>query len=115
MQHDQLDAIYKRNEAGLLDLYFQNESPGNDREANWLPAPKRRVHNQHRIFSLNRKTRLSEMAAGMSWLGGQSYLKTHACATLVALRGALSGPIGSLVAETGVKAWRAEFKPTCAT
>jgi hypothetical protein len=23
-----------------LDLYFQNESPGKDKEANWLPAPK---------------------------------------------------------------------------
>jgi hypothetical protein len=23
-----------------LTLYFQNESPGKDKEANWLPAPK---------------------------------------------------------------------------
>jgi hypothetical protein len=25
---------------GSVDLYFQNESPGADKEANWLPAPK---------------------------------------------------------------------------
>ncbi len=25
---------------GTLTLYFQNESPGKDKEANWLPAPK---------------------------------------------------------------------------
>jgi len=25
---------------GSLDLYFQNESPGKDKEVNWLPAPK---------------------------------------------------------------------------
>jgi hypothetical protein len=24
----------------LARLYFQNESPGADKEANWLPAPK---------------------------------------------------------------------------
>jgi hypothetical protein len=31
---------FKANADGSLELYFQNESPGKDKETNWLPAPK---------------------------------------------------------------------------
>jgi hypothetical protein len=41
----------KQNPDGSLDLYVQNESPGKDKEANWLPAPKGAFNMTMRLYS----------------------------------------------------------------
>jgi hypothetical protein len=42
---------FKYNPDGSLDLYFQNENPGADKEANWLPAPKAPFNLTMRIYA----------------------------------------------------------------
>jgi hypothetical protein len=41
----------KYNADGSLDLYFQNENPGGDKEVNWLPAPKEPFNLTMRIYA----------------------------------------------------------------
>lgn len=42
---------FKSDPNGSLTLYFQNESPGGDKEANWLPAPKGDFNLTMRLYS----------------------------------------------------------------
>jgi hypothetical protein len=41
---------FKTNADGSVDVYIQNESPGKDKESNWLPAPKEKFVLMMRLY-----------------------------------------------------------------
>jgi hypothetical protein len=45
-----------RNPDGSIDLYIQNQSPGDDRESNWLPAPAGKFILMLRMYWPNEKS-----------------------------------------------------------
>jgi Protein of unknown function (DUF1214) len=47
---------FKANADGSVDIYIQNESPGKDKEANWLPAPKDKFVLMLRMYWPKEKT-----------------------------------------------------------
>ena len=40
----------KKNADGSLTLYIQKDSPGKDKEANWLPAPDGTIYLVMRLY-----------------------------------------------------------------
>lgn len=46
----------KANSDGSIDLYIQNKSPGQDKESNWLPAPKGKFILMMRLYWPNEST-----------------------------------------------------------
>jgi hypothetical protein len=42
---------FQHNPDGSLDIYFQSDSPGKDKENNWLPAPKGPFNLTMRLYS----------------------------------------------------------------
>jgi hypothetical protein len=67
----------KSNADGSLDLYFQNESPGADKEANWLPAPKGAFNLLMRLYAPKSEALTGKwnpppvMRASLPSIGGQ--------------------------------------------
>jgi hypothetical protein len=66
----------KYNADGSLDLYFQNEGAGADKEANWLPAPKEPFNLMMRVYAPK-----SEALTG-KWNPPPPALRAQALATL---------------------------------
>ena len=45
----------KKNADGSLTLYIQKDSPGKDKESNWLPAPNGPIYLVMRLYTTTRR------------------------------------------------------------
>ena len=76
------------NPDGSIDLYLQAESPGKDKEANWLPAPKGKFQLVMRLYA---PKKASPSVLDGSWmpppvkkrsLGLAEYLRSRAASSM---------------------------------
>ena len=63
---DQRAAKPEINPDGSIDLYIQNDSPGADKESNWLPAPAGKFILMLRLYWPNEMHPRSSTARGKS-------------------------------------------------
>ena len=72
----------KKNADGSLTLYIQKDSPGTDKESNWLPAPNGPIYLVMRLywpkteaaFDPAARRRHLEAAGGQEWLSRNRYV-----------------------------------------
>ncbi|MGC1891455.1 MAG: DUF1214 domain-containing protein [Stellaceae bacterium] len=69
---------------GSLDLYFQNESPGADKEANWLPAPKGPFNLTMRLYAPKSDALTGKMEPAAGDEGRRAHAIAGAITVLVA-------------------------------
>ncbi len=69
---------FKYNADGSLELYFQNESPGKDKETNWLPAPKGPFNLTMRLYAPKSEALTGQVdaAAGRENSGSENYSRS---------------------------------------
>jgi hypothetical protein len=72
---------FKYDPDGSLTLYFQNENPGKEKEANWLPAPKGSFNLTMRLYAPKSADREMESAANHARAGAARRGGAMSCPT----------------------------------
>jgi hypothetical protein len=66
----------KKNQDGSLTIYMQNDSPGTDKESNWLPAP------DGAMYDLDLKPAAPKASPSFTNVIGDTGTRAAACVTV---------------------------------